>query len=640
MEQKSPQKTKHENKFDVTVIPFNYRKSPLLSISFLSFELEMGQFKIMIESDGESSLKTPIISQLCEITMVPKFQIDYINKDINFLNTTTYPKYIISLLDINNNEKMKFCVNLLELSFLGKDLFTVSIYHYPMLIFEFMDGYYSTTELFQKNDLLLNENISKRISSDSNIEDNLNMGNYLDNTPEVDYSINSINDEDIKSPKNDRNASVITDINPDIIQKINSNLANKEEALGNTKNRKGFIRGSCFIDNNDLKKYQNKEATLGSEKKRKGIARGSCFIDNNDLKKYQNKEGINNKFESEKENKKDKYKKSKNKKKLKKNNKEIKEKKIDTYCFSEYFDLYLEKILFFRDELIQDEAKEKKIGNNLINKNENVENILKIYKRNERINQIKKEKEFYINKEQDINNIKQKIKIIISNKQDLLTKLNKGIVSHRIKYNELNSKNINLIPMIVKQQLIYDSFLNKKIAEICLIFFNKKIKSLYFQDFFKNSIKSDNNEYIKNKIEFYNNNKKKISSTMGYITQLMIYMSKCFDIPLRYPLLLNGAKSFIIKEKKDKEKDFLPLHCDLKRDDKFWNFESGLNYLKNDFKEIIKFCSMYPEIITENEFNKYNIDNDDYSFFKLFITFNHCLCDFIKNIQKMFEFTK
>ena len=127
---------------------------------------------------------------------------------------------------------------------------------------------------------------------------------------------------------------------------------------------------------------------------------------------------------------------------------------------------------------------------------------------------------------------------------------------------------------------------------------------------------------------------------MGYITQLIIYISKCFDIPIRYPLLLNGAKSFIIKEKKDKEKDFLPLHCDLKRDDKFLNFESGLNFLRNDFKEIIKFCSMYPEIITENEFNIYNRDNDDYSFFKLFMTFNHCLCDFINIIQKMFEFSK
>ena len=64
---------KNENKLDVTMIPFNFRKSPLLSISFLSFDLEMGQFKIKIESDGESNLKTPIISQLCETTLVRIF---------------------------------------------------------------------------------------------------------------------------------------------------------------------------------------------------------------------------------------------------------------------------------------------------------------------------------------------------------------------------------------------------------------------------------------------------------------------------------------------------------------------------------------------------------------------------------------
>ena len=61
---------KHENKLNITIIPFNFRKSPLLSISFLSFDLEMGQFKIKIESDGESNLKTPIISELCETTLV------------------------------------------------------------------------------------------------------------------------------------------------------------------------------------------------------------------------------------------------------------------------------------------------------------------------------------------------------------------------------------------------------------------------------------------------------------------------------------------------------------------------------------------------------------------------------------------
>lgn len=60
----------HENKLDVTIIPFSFRKCSLLSISFLSFDLEMGQYKIKIESDGDKNLKTPIISKLCEISMV------------------------------------------------------------------------------------------------------------------------------------------------------------------------------------------------------------------------------------------------------------------------------------------------------------------------------------------------------------------------------------------------------------------------------------------------------------------------------------------------------------------------------------------------------------------------------------------
>ena len=53
-----------------TIIPFCYRKSSLLSITFRSFDLELGQFRIKIESEGTSDLKTPILSQLCETTMV------------------------------------------------------------------------------------------------------------------------------------------------------------------------------------------------------------------------------------------------------------------------------------------------------------------------------------------------------------------------------------------------------------------------------------------------------------------------------------------------------------------------------------------------------------------------------------------
>lgn len=611
MEQNKNPEVCRQNKLDITVIPFNFRKSTLLSLSFLSFDLEMGQYKLKIESDGESNLKTPIISKLCEITMVPKFQIDYNNKEINYLNTTTYPKYIITLLDINNNEKMKFNLNLLELSFLGKDLYTVTINHYPMIILEFMNGNYTTTELFQENELLLNDNFMKKQSSDNNIEDNFNIGNYLDNLPEVADSINAINEDEATTQnkdKNDRNASMVY-TNPDIVQKFSSNLVNKES---NTENE--------------------------VKKKRKVNKRGSCFINNFEIINNQQKEEINrrmeNENEKEKENKKDKNKKAKSKNKNKKVSREIRWNKIATCPFSRYFDLYLEKILFFRDDL-QDGVNLRRESTIHTNKNENIENIIRLYKRKEKINQIGKLKEFYLKKEEDINKIKQKIQSIISYKKGLLVKLNEEITSHKLKYNELKEKNNYLIPIIAKQQLIYDSFLNKKMAEICFVFFNKKVKSLYFiPDLLINTIKMDNNDNIRKKIDFYNNHKKKISSMMGYITQLMIYMSKCFDIPLRYPLWLNGAKSFIIKGKKDKDKDFLPLHCDLKRDDKYGNFESGLIYLKNDFKEILNFCSMYPKIISEEQFN--NKDNDDYCFFELFINFNHCLYDFVKNIQKMF----
>ena len=55
------------------------------------------------------------------------------------------------LLDNNNKEILKFNVDLGRLSYLGKDLRKVNIYYYPIIIFEFMTGYYTTEELFEKN---------------------------------------------------------------------------------------------------------------------------------------------------------------------------------------------------------------------------------------------------------------------------------------------------------------------------------------------------------------------------------------------------------------------------------------------------------------------------------------------------------
>jgi len=73
-EVENKQKTQ-ENMFGTTIIPFCCRKSSLLSITFRSFDLELGQFRIKIESEGNPDLTTPILSKLCETTMVRIYKV-------------------------------------------------------------------------------------------------------------------------------------------------------------------------------------------------------------------------------------------------------------------------------------------------------------------------------------------------------------------------------------------------------------------------------------------------------------------------------------------------------------------------------------------------------------------------------------
>jgi hypothetical protein len=52
------------------IIPFIHRKSLLLSISFRALNLEMSEFKMKVESLYPDELKEPLITGLCETTMV------------------------------------------------------------------------------------------------------------------------------------------------------------------------------------------------------------------------------------------------------------------------------------------------------------------------------------------------------------------------------------------------------------------------------------------------------------------------------------------------------------------------------------------------------------------------------------------
>ena len=87
-----------------------------------------------------------------------------------------------------------------------------------------------------------------------------------------------------------------------------------------------------------------------------------------------------------------------------------------------------------------------------------------------------------------MNKIKSKLISIISNKRNLIEQLNKEIKIYNNKYDELKKNHQSLIPTLAKRQMLHDSFLYKKMAEICFVFFNKLIKKkLIIPDFLKKS---------------------------------------------------------------------------------------------------------------------------------------------------------
>ena len=130
------------------------------------------------------------------------------------------------------------------------------------------------------------------------------------------------------------------------------------------------------------------------------------------------------------------------------------------------------------------------------------------------------------------------------------------------------------------------------------------------------------------RLDYYNKDKKNISAMMGHICQLLIYLSKTFNIPLRFPIFLNGSKSYILRSIKDKM-SFLPLYFDAKKDDKHGNFENALNYLKDDIKEVFNFLSLFPEIISNTDNENANNMNGNYFFsFFIFIVYSKSLFSF------------
>jgi len=462
------------------------------------------------------------------------------------LNKTKYPKYNIYLLNKNKEEIHKFNVDLGRLSFLGKELRNVSIYYYPIIIFEFMTGYFTTEELFEKN-----KELSLEFAKDFEIMEKPNpLKIGQSKSGKVEPKDNLINEQ-----KNE---------NQKLIQETKTLIINDSININNEsekKNEKESISKSVMVTN---------------------IPKKNTFQPH------------------------------------KRNMKQIQ--------YSDYIKDF-QMLLYLINPQENIKENNPNFGNELEIFNDNLEK----YKRKLRIIEMEKEIEFLKRKNEAIKELNKDLEEAIKQKNDNLEKVTNQLKPNKVNYdNKLNQLKNNLNSR-GQYQLIYDSFVYQKMAEICFVFFNNKIQSLYSIPPFYNEAFNLNDSKKFERLEYYNKYKKNISAMMGHICQLLIYLSKTFNIPLRYPIFLNGSKSYIFRHVK--EKIFLSLFIDTKKDDKHGNFENALNCLKDDIKEVFNFLSLFPEIISKTDNENVNNMNGKYLFFFFFVIFNHSLFRFMKTLQ-------
>ena len=518
------------------------------------------------------------------------------------------------LLDTKNNELLKFYVDLGRLSYLGKELRNVSIYHYPIIIFEFMTGYFTTEELFDKNrELTLEFNndyeimeIPKEYTKELKTSSTLNQSKVVNSNPRE----NKLLVQSSKLPSMKEQPIEIGNIknvglNPDT-KEYNVKSEEFKKKLNNVYKNQIDLKNSIksantFVGNNS----QNENTNLKNETKDN--------LHKSPLKKSlsPNKIPVMNKKTGGQE---------------KKNLVDGKTGQIQTHLYSKYIMSY-QMIIY----LINPQENIKETNPNFGKELEIFNDGLEKHKRKLRIIEMKKEIEFLTKKNEAIKELNKELEESIKHKKENLKKVTNQLKPNEINYTNKKSQLENNLNGRGQYQLIYDSFVYQKMAEVCFVFFNNKIKSLYNIPKFYNEPISLNDSKRMERMEYYNSDKKNISAMMGHICQLLIYLSKTFNIPLRFPIFLNGSKSYILRSVKDKV--FLPLYFDAKKDDKHGNFENALNCLKDDIKEIFNFLSMFPEIISKTDNENINNMNGKYLFFFFFVVFNHSLFRFMKTLQ-------
>lgn len=502
---------------------------------------------------------------------------------MNHLNKTKFTKYKIYLLDKNDQELLQFEVNLGNLSFLGKELRTVSIYHYPIIIFEFMTGYYTTKELYEINQKIalgfVNdfEIMERPIDLSKSIQPSMSYTQHK--SANIDFKENKLISQSTIIPKKEQgNDNANPDLSPETKpskKKVDFKLSPPKNISGNeNSNRKSDLNSTKTVVGSSSSKRNpvvQKRGAVGQEKKPE-------------------------------------------------------KSQVQTHVYSEYI-MTFEMIKYFIEP-----ENEKQTSIDIEKEIDEFKEGFEKYKRKLRIMEMEKKIAFLKKKNEAIEELKKELEEIIKNKNQNLQKVTEQLKPKEINYSNKLTQLKNNLNGRGQYQLIYDSFVYQKMAEVCFVFFNNKIQSLYIiPEDYNIPISSFKVTNIQNMQKFYNNEKKSISAMMGHIGQLLIYLSKTFNIPLRYPIFLNGSKSYILRSVKDKV--FLPLYIDAKKEDKHGNFDNALNCLKDDIKEIFNFLSMFPEIVSKEDNEHVNNMNGKYLFYFFFVMFNHSLFKFMKILQ-------
>lgn len=108
----------------------------------------------------------------------------------------------------------------------------------------------------------------------------------------------------------------------------------------------------------------------------------------------------------------------------------------------------------------------------------------------------------------------------------------------------IKAKLDKLTKKVDKYKIMLNTLRNKKIAEIAFFFFNSTCSKFYIVP----AINQDDKNAL---FKFYDKHSRELSVMTGVIAQLLAYMSSLFNVTLTYPMLVNGSKSFMVKNKKE-----------------------------------------------------------------------------------------